>query len=371
MKRLGIALGIISIATLPFAAHIVQAASTGPWSVPSWASNIGVSVDQSTGLLVTDNGLVLPNVFASEEVVSEAAALSAETAAEEAGSSLLDSVSSVAGGVLIFFDNPGVTGALIPPTICINATHDDVQSFATKCPTEGTFYMKGSGISIPIKWDFSLTYGESNLQDCSLFGATLQDLPPTQNNTTGSKSFTIPGFSPNVIVKYPYILGCEAKGIGLISNLEMLNISGAIGNIINWIRTGSTVETDVTWSEVIINVAPAPKTTIAPAPTKPAPPAAPVVAFFVSPSIINQGQSSILSWASDNADSCTGSNFVTGGITNGTASVSPSVTTTYWVSCTGPGGTASKNAQITVIPPSVVPVVSSSVCYPQVDLKIQ
>jgi len=66
----------------------------------------------------------------------------------------------------------------------------------------------------------------------------------------------------------------------------------------------------------------------------------PACSLSVNPASVVQGQSSSLSWTSQNATSCTGGNFSTGGATAGAVSVAPSLTTAYTASCTGPGGTA-------------------------------
>jgi hypothetical protein len=65
-----------------------------------------------------------------------------------------------------------------------------------------------------------------------------------------------------------------------------------------------------------------------------------------NPSSISLGGSSTLTWGSNNATSCTGSNFSTGGATSGTLVVSPTVTTIYRVSCTD--GSDSAQAQTIV-----------------------
>ncbi len=74
---------------------------------------------------------------------------------------------------------------------------------------------------------------------------------------------------------------------------------------------------------------------------------APTVLLTASSSSITTGQSSTLTWSSSNATSCTGTNFSTGGAVSGTRSVSPLVTTTYSISCTGPGGTGSDVKTVT------------------------
>ena len=68
----------------------------------------------------------------------------------------------------------------------------------------------------------------------------------------------------------------------------------------------------------------------------------PTATISASPTSIVSGQSSTLTWSSTNATSCTASNGWSGAkATSGTQSVSPTVTTTYSITCTGAGGTSS------------------------------
>lgn len=80
--------------------------------------------------------------------------------------------------------------------------------------------------------------------------------------------------------------------------------------------------------------------------------AAPVasVDLTATPNAIVTGGSSQLRWSSSNVTSCTGVGFVTGGATQnaGGVSVSPTVTTTYTINCTGPSGNASDSETVTV-----------------------
>ena len=72
-----------------------------------------------------------------------------------------------------------------------------------------------------------------------------------------------------------------------------------------------------------------------------------------SPSFIAAGGSSNLSWNGENATTCTGDVFSTGGVTNSSLVVSPVVTTTYTVTCTG-AGNATDTASVTItVGPSV------------------
>jgi hypothetical protein len=76
---------------------------------------------------------------------------------------------------------------------------------------------------------------------------------------------------------------------------------------------------------------------------------APSVEISADPMTITEGDSSELSWESDNVTSCTASNGWSGSKDlDGTATVTPSVTTTYAIECTGPGGTAQDSVTVTV-----------------------
>lgn len=74
---------------------------------------------------------------------------------------------------------------------------------------------------------------------------------------------------------------------------------------------------------------------------------APTASLSASPASISTGGSSTLSWNSSNAASCAGSGFSASG-TSGSAVVYPSATTTYSLTCSGPGGSATASATVTV-----------------------
>src|SRR6266446_2507179 len=81
------------------------------------------------------------------------------------------------------------------------------------------------------------------------------------------------------------------------------------------------------------------------------PPPATTASLSASPKIVSAGQSSTLSWSSINASSCTGSHF-TASATSGSAVVSPTVTTSYSVTCIGDGGSATALATVTMSSPN-------------------
>ncbi|MEN9390493.1 MAG: hypothetical protein RLZZ283_593, partial [Candidatus Parcubacteria bacterium] len=59
--------------------------------------------------------------------------------------------------------------------------------------------------------------------------------------------------------------------------------------------------------------------------------------LVANPTSILSGEQSLLTWSSTGAVSCAGTNFNTQGATSGSAIVSPSLSTTYTVTCSGTG----------------------------------
>ncbi len=79
----------------------------------------------------------------------------------------------------------------------------------------------------------------------------------------------------------------------------------------------------------------------------------PSVDFFVNPTTIQAGETAILSWDSTNATSAIIDNGIGNVPVNGTMTVSPAQTTTYIITVTGPGGTATAATTVSVnsVPP--------------------
>lgn len=81
--------------------------------------------------------------------------------------------------------------------------------------------------------------------------------------------------------------------------------------------------------------------------------AQPTASLVASPSTINTGQSSTLSWSTTNTNSITitdvnGNVVASSSSPNGSTSVSPSSTTSYFLSASGPGGTANASTTVNV-----------------------
>ena len=81
----------------------------------------------------------------------------------------------------------------------------------------------------------------------------------------------------------------------------------------------------------------------------PASPNAPTLSFSANPPSVAPGASSTLSWSSTNATSCSGAGFSPSGA-SGSLLVSPTVSTTYSITCTGSGGSTAQSAAVTVNP---------------------
>jgi peptidoglycan-associated lipoprotein len=100
-----------------------------------------------------------------------------------------------------------------------------------------------------------------------------------------------------------------------------------------------------------------------PPPPPPPAPARPTVTLQASPTSINKGESSTLSWNSTDATQLSIAPGVGAVTAQGSTRVTPSDTTTYTITATGPGGSASASASVSVTQPPPPPPPP-----PQVDL---
>lgn len=103
--------------------------------------------------------------------------------------------------------------------------------------------------------------------------------------------------------------------------------------------------------------APAPMAVEPPPAPAPAPPAAPTAALTVTPATVVKGQSAALNWKSQNASGCEIQPGIGPVPPQGVREITPDASTSYNLSCSGAGGTASSAADVTVVvPPPPVPV---------------
>src|SRR6266852_3940464 len=97
------------------------------------------------------------------------------------------------------------------------------------------------------------------------------------------------------------------------------------------------------------------KVTLPPPAPAPAPaPARPTVTLQASPASINKGESSTLSWNSTDATQLSIAPDVGAVTAQGSTKVTPSDTTAYTITASGPGGSASATANVTVNAPAPV-----------------
>jgi peptidoglycan-associated lipoprotein len=87
-------------------------------------------------------------------------------------------------------------------------------------------------------------------------------------------------------------------------------------------------------------------------PTPAPPPARPTVTLTANPTTINKGESATLNWSSTNATQLTISPDVGAVAPEGSTKVTPSDSTTYSITASGPGGSADSTIRITVNAPA-------------------
>src|SRR5580658_698909 len=93
-----------------------------------------------------------------------------------------------------------------------------------------------------------------------------------------------------------------------------------------------------------------------PTPAPPPPPAArPTVSLQANPTSINTGDSTTLSWTSTDATQLTISPGVGAVTAQGSTKVTPSDSTTYTITASGPGGSADSSVRVTVAAPPPPP----------------
>ena len=102
---------------------------------------------------------------------------------------------------------------------------------------------------------------------------------------------------------------------------------------------------------VILTLGACKKKEAAPPPPPPPPPAAPTASLAANPNIIEKGQSTTLSWRTENATDVTLEGMGTVEA-NGSQSMTPSDSTTYRLIAKGPGGTQEATARVTVTTPA-------------------
>jgi peptidoglycan-associated lipoprotein len=109
----------------------------------------------------------------------------------------------------------------------------------------------------------------------------------------------------------------------------------------------------------------------APPPPPPPPPAAarPTVSLQANPTSINKGDSTTLAWTSTDATQLTISPDVGAVTAQGSTKVTPSDSTTYTITASGPGGSADSSARVTVSTPPPPPQQQPAIDYDAIFLR--
>ena len=107
-----------------------------------------------------------------------------------------------------------------------------------------------------------------------------------------------------------------------------------------------------------------------PTPPPPPPPAArPTVSIQANPTSINKGDSTTLTWTSTDATQLTISPDVGAVTAQGSTKVTPSDSTTYTITASGPGGSADSSARVTVSTPPPPPQQQPAIDYDAIFLR--
>ncbi|HVO58336.1 MAG TPA: peptidoglycan-associated lipoprotein Pal [Dongiaceae bacterium] len=105
-------------------------------------------------------------------------------------------------------------------------------------------------------------------------------------------------------------------------------------------------------------------------PASTAPPAArPTVTLQATPTSINKGDVTTLSWSSTNATQLTISPEVGAVAPEGSTKVTPADSTTYTITASGPGGTADSSVRVTVAAPAPPPAAAPTSSLDELFLK--
>lgn len=237
-----------------------------------------------------------------------------------------------------------VTDNGLPPTVALSASPTSItngnsstltwsSSNATSCT--GTGFTTGGAVSgsVTVSPSTTTNYGLS----CTGSGGT----------NTGSATVTVtPAPTPTAsLTASPSSMGAGGAGTVTWSSANTTSCTGTnfstggatSGSVL--VSPLTTTTYSMTCTGLGGSVTKTDSITIVPAAT---------ASLTASPTSITSGGSSTLTWSSTNASSCTGSGFATGSATSGSVAVTPTVDTTYSVTCTGTGGSGSGSATVTV-----------------------
>jgi peptidoglycan-associated lipoprotein len=104
-----------------------------------------------------------------------------------------------------------------------------------------------------------------------------------------------------------------------------------------------------------VAVAPTPTAPVTPPPPPPTPPRPVIASFTAEPRSIERGQSAVLRWDVQGAESVSIAPAIGGVTNNGSRTVFPSADTEYVLTASGPGGSATASVSVSVTAPAPPP----------------
>lgn len=184
--------------------------------------------------------------------------------------------------------------------------------------------------------------GTLTIDDVSLTSPTAAQPAPTVNFAASPTAITS-GQSSTLSWSSTNATSCVASGgwsgTKAVSGTEVVSPTATTIFTLSCTGSGGTSAKQVT-------------VTVTPVPA----PTAPTLTFTATPASIVAGQSSTLSWSSANATSCVATTGSGGAKPlSGSQVVTPTVTTSYGLSCSGTGGTTTKSVTVTVSAPPTDP----------------
>jgi trimeric autotransporter adhesin len=249
---------------------------------------------------------------------------------------------------------------------------------AAAAPAAPTVSLQADESSVAMGSPVTLQWKASNAQSCTASGGWSGTVPTAGTMTTppltGGTSFTLActGSGGTAAQSVDVVVGAPANAsVAVTLTATPTTVSSGGNSTLNWKSVGATactasggwhgsVATSGTWStgtltntteyELTCTGASGSATQSA---TVTVSSLAPVVTLAATPSTVDSGAPSSLTWSSSNATSCSASGGWSGskGLSGSQSTGAVAADSTYSLTCTGPGGNATQSAMVSVNSP--------------------
>ena len=298
-------------ATIPFSqTSQCSATVTGTGSFSSavnWSASVGT---------ISAAGLLMPPGSISSATTITVTATSVQDATKSASTTVIA-------------DPPPATASLTanPTTIILGqqSTLTWSSAYATSCT--GTNFSTGGAtqgqmvVTPTVTTTYSLQCTGDGGNSPAVQATVTVNLPPATASLTANPTTIILGQQSTLTWSSNYATSCTGTNFntGGATQGQMM-VTPTVTTVYSVQCTGTGGNSPVVQATVTVNLPPA------------------TASLTANPTTIAPGDQSTLTWSSNYATSCTGTNFSTGGATQGQIAVSPLVATTYSVQCDGTGG---------------------------------